>query len=119
MFLLLRGPAEKELKKKNLPPPPQIIISYTEASVTIKTELGTIQTPAAGTFVDRTILGEKLKVSTKWKQEKLERIFKGGDGQRVNTYSLSRDGKTLTMHVIVTSKWLPRPLTYALNYRRK
>lgn len=114
--IFLKGTVRDRLKQANLPPPQQLIISYTATDVTITTEAGTIQTPADGTFVDRTIKGEERIVSTKWKDGTLERTFKSGDGERVNTYSLSPDGKTLTLSVTFTSKWLKQPGAYELHY---
>jgi hypothetical protein len=116
-----KGQARDKLKKTNLPPPQRITISYTSTEVSITTDrTGTIQTPADGGFVDRTILGDKLKVSTKWSGDNLERTFKGGDGERVNTYSLGANGKTLNMHVKATGGRLgvSVKLVYVLRYKR-
>jgi hypothetical protein len=111
--------ARNELRKKNLPPPQQITISFTKAEVNVTTELaGTIQTPINGVFVKKVVRGDKLDVSTRWKDGKLERTFRTGKGERVNTYSLSNEKRTLTMGVTVTSSRLPRHLLYELNYRR-
>jgi hypothetical protein len=118
MWPIIKDEARDKLEEKNLPLSQQIIISYTLADVTIKMEAGTIKTPADGTFVRRDILGENIMVSTKWIGEKLERTFKAVDGQRVDTYSLSRDGKTLIMRVSVTSPRLSRPCEYELTYKR-
>lgn len=114
---LFRGLARDKLKEKNLPLPQKIILSYTANEVTVTTDTsGTIETPVDGTVVTRTILGEKLKVSTKWRDGNLERTFKGAGGERVNTYSLSDNGNTLNMQVTVTSPRLRRALTYRLVY---
>ena len=59
----------------------------------------------------------ELKVSTVWESGKLKRTFKEEAGERINTYIISADGKTLTMQVSVTSAQL-RPLTYKLVYQR-
>jgi hypothetical protein len=118
MWPIFRGEARDRLEEKNLPPSQQIVISYTLADVTIKMEAGTIKTPIDGVFVRRDILGENIMVSTKWIDKNLERIFKAADGQRVDTYSLSGDGQTLTMHVTVTSPRLSRPCEYELTYKR-
>ena len=118
MWPIIKGEARDKLEEKNLPLSQQIIISYTPADVTIKMEAGTIKTPIDGVFVRRDILGESMMVSTKWVDNKLERTFKAVDGQRVDTYSLSGDGNTLTMHVTVTSPRLSRPCEYELTYKR-
>ncbi|HKG78143.1 MAG TPA: hypothetical protein VKA78_01960 [Pyrinomonadaceae bacterium] len=62
-------------------------------------------------------LAMELKVSTVWESGKLKRTFKEEAGERINTYIISADGKTLTMQVSVTSAQL-RPLTYKLVYQR-
>lgn len=119
MNLLIKPSARSRLRKTNVPYK-QIAISYTEAEVSITTDqLPPLRTPVNGTPVDWTREdGEKIKVSTVWESGKLKRTFKGEEGQRVNTYSISADGKTLTMQVNVTSPHLPRPLTYKLIYQR-
>jgi len=116
--------ARAKLQKVNLPPPQQITISYTSTEVSITSDqLGSIKTPSNGGPIKWT----KYDVSTKWVNGNLERTFKSSDGKRVNTYSLSADGKTLTMQVYVMSApwrpWRPfssltHPLEYQLSYRR-
>jgi hypothetical protein len=118
MWPFIKDEAREKLEDKNLPASQQIVISYTQADVTIKAEAGTIKTPIDGVFVRRDILGESIMVSTKWIDKKLERTFKAADGQRVDTYSLSGDGKTLTMRVTVSSPRLSRPCEYELTYKR-
>lgn len=114
-----QGAARDKLRKKNLPPPPEIVIAYKDmdTDVTIKTFKGAIQTPADGKFVSRVVDGDKVDVSTKWVGKKLVRIYKTGEGQRVNTYSLSGDGKTLTMQVTATSGFT-KACVYELKYKR-
>jgi hypothetical protein len=118
--ILVRGSVRNELKKTNLPPSQQITISFAPGDVTITTDQsGLIQTSSSGDSIDWTRKdGEKFQVSTKLKIEKIERTFKNAKGQRVNTYSIGGDGKTLTVDVNLTSSWLKRPLTYTLVYRR-
>lgn len=117
------GRARDRLKNTNLPPPPKITISYTATEVTIETpQSGQLQTHSDGRPVKWTSKAkDKYEVSTKWVNGSLERTFKGDDGQRVNTYSISGDGKTLTMHVVGTRESWPRlkqPLKYQLDYKR-
>jgi hypothetical protein len=117
--IFIKSTARSRLRKTNVLYK-QIAISYTEAEVSIATDQRPpLRTPANGTPVDWTREdGEKLKVSTVWESGKLKRTFKAEEGQRINTYSISVDGKTLTMQVNVTSPRLPRPLTYKLIYQR-
>ena len=44
--------------------------------------------------------------------------FRAEDGSRTNTYSISPDGRTLTMHVVLRSPRLPQPLEYNLVFNR-
>jgi len=116
------GKARKKLRETNLPPPRQITIWYSAADFSIKTDQsGLIQTPPDGTSKP----WKEYAVSTKWVNENLQRTFKSSDGQRIDTFRLSADGKTLTMQVIGTSAgWrhlrpsLQHPLTYELDYKR-
>jgi hypothetical protein len=62
--------------------------------------------------------GEVLDLSTRWQGARLVQSFTADDGGRVNTYTLSEDGRTLTMHVVVSSPRLPAPLEYDLVYSR-
>ncbi len=116
------GIARSRLEKTNLPPYQRVVIqlepSVTSVSITTD-KRAPIQTSADGTPIDWMREDkEKFKVSTVLKIGPLEQTFKSKDGQRVNTYSISADGKTLTIHVSVTSDRLPRPLTYKLVYKR-
>jgi hypothetical protein len=49
---------------------------------------------------------------------KLAQEFKAEDGQRKNEYSVSADGRTLTLEVTVTSPRLAQPVRYRLVYDR-
>ncbi|MDB4951404.1 MAG: hypothetical protein JWM27_4053 [Gemmatimonadetes bacterium] len=78
-----------------------------------------VHSPSNGTAVPWTREdGEKMQVSTHVTDGKLVQTFTPPDGRRVNTYSLSPDGKTLTMEVVVTSPKLPQPLHYRLVFDR-
>lgn len=117
-----QGFARNRLQKTNLPPYQRVVIqlepSITGVSITTD-KRAPIRTSADGTPIDWTREDkEKFKVSTVLKCGPLEQTFKSEDGQRVNTYSISADGKTLIIHVSVTSDRLPRPLTYKLVYKR-
>ena len=53
-----------------------------------------------------------------WRNNSLHQTFRAEDGQRVNVYTLSNNGNTMTMNVTITSPRLPDPLTYRLVYNR-
>ncbi len=120
MNFALRPIARGRLKRTNRPYQ-KVVIRYTPAQVSIAMDArGPIQTPANGTPVDwtRPEDGEKLKVSTEWENGKIEQTFQAEDGRRVNSYSISPDGRVMSLQVTVTSPRLPKPLTYTLRYRR-
>ena len=119
MNFALRPIARGRLRKTNAPYQ-RLQISHTAQQVTVTTDgRRPIVSPANGTPVDWTREdGEKLKVSTEWENGTLEQTFKAEDGQRVNAYSVSPDGRTMTMRVTITSPRLKKPLTYKLVYNR-
>jgi hypothetical protein len=118
MWPIAKGKARRKLKKTNLPPPQKITIKYTSKEVSITTDVsGLITTPADGT----TSPWKDYVVSTKWEGVYLKRTFKGDGGERVNTYEISADGKTLRMYVFAKSTGrvsLTEPLSYHLAYQR-
>ena len=123
------GIARGRLEKTNIPPYQRIVIGVgvraqaTDVSITTD-KRAPIVTPADGTPIDWMREDkEKLKVSTTVtvltvETSPLKQTFKSEYGERVNTYSVSGDGKTLTMQVVVSSTRLPRPVTYAIKYKR-
>jgi hypothetical protein len=98
----------------------RITIGYNPEHVTIQyDQRAPIHTPANGTPVQWTREdGEKFMVSTEWTHGHLEQTFRADDGQRVNVYTLSEDGATLTMDITVTSPRLPAPVRYKLVFNR-
>ncbi|HEX2190142.1 MAG TPA: hypothetical protein VHG51_14640 [Longimicrobiaceae bacterium] len=119
MNFVMRPVARGRLRKTNQPYQ-RVQISHNPQQVSVTMDgRPAIVTPANGTPMDWTREdGEKLKVSTEWENSALEQTFKAEDGQRVNSYTVSPDGRTLTMNVTVTSPRLPKPLTYKLVYNR-
>lgn len=114
--------ARGRLEKTNLPPYQRISIQVgvqvTDVSITTDKREPIVTSPY-GTPVDWTREDkEKLKVSTTLPIGPLKQTFKSKDGERVNTYRISADGKVLTMEVVVSSPRLPRPVTYTLVYKR-
>ena len=119
MNFLVRPFARRRLHKAN-PLYQRVTISHTPRQVTVTTgDLAPVVTPADGTPINWTREnGDKLKVSTRWRNSTLQQTFRATDGQRTNTYTLSPDGRTLTMRVTVTSPRLPQPVRYKLVYGR-
>jgi hypothetical protein len=49
---------------------------------------------------------------------RLQQVFTTPQGRRWNTFSISADGNTLNLDVVVQSDRLPAPVRYTLQYRR-
>ena len=120
MNFITRPIARGRLKKTN-PVYETISISHTDSDVSVQTDSREpIVTPANGTPIEwEREDGEMFDVSTEWENGKLEQTFQAEDGQRINVYSLSPDGETLTLNVTVTSPRLAAPVVYNLVYNRQ
>ena len=95
-----------------------ITSSPSEISVTVDNQ-PPLRTPAKGAPIawvgpD----GRKVKASMQLAGRRLAQTFTSADGRRVNNYTLSTDGRTLTMQVTETSPRLPQTITYKQVYRR-
>src|SRR3954470_8680371 len=117
--VLTRDIARGRLKKLN-PAYRQVAIasSANEISVTVDNQ-PPLRTPAKGTPVawvgpD----GAKVNASMQLADRRLAQTFTSADGRRVNDYTLSPDGRTLTMQVTETSPGLSQTITYKQVYRR-
>jgi hypothetical protein len=116
---LTRDIARERLKKLN-PAYREVVIAFspTEISVTVDNQ-PPLRAPAKGAPVawvgpD----GGKVNVSMQLAGRRLSQIFTSADGRRVNNYTLSPDGRTLTMEVRETSPRLSQRITYKQVYRR-
>jgi hypothetical protein len=92
--------------------------SPNEISVTVDDQ-PPLRTPAKGAPVawvgpD----GGKVNASMQLAGRRLAQTFTSADGDRVNDYTLSPDGRTLTMQVTETSPRLSQTITYKQVYRR-
>jgi hypothetical protein len=92
--------------------------SPNEISVTVDNQ-PPLRTPAKGAPVawvgpD----GRKVNASMQLADRRLEQIFTSATGRRVNDYTLSPDGRTLTMQVTETSPRLSQTVRYKQVYRR-
>ena len=95
-----------------------ITSSPNEISVTVNNQRP-LRTPAKGAPVawvgpD----GAKVNASMQLTGRLLAQTFTSSDGRRVNDYTLSPDGRTLTMQVTETSPRLSQTITYKQVYRR-
>ena len=116
---LTRDIARDRLKKLN-PAYHQVVItsSPNEISVTVDNQRP-LRTPAKGAPVawvgpD----GGRANARMQLAGRRLAQTFTSAAGRRVNDYTLSADGRTLTMQVTETSPRLSQPIAYKQVYRR-
>lgn len=90
------------------------------------TSLGVVYTPgkewaspADGRALAVTGDEGKAKLSTRMVGNTLVQHFEGEDGAKTNRFTVSPDGKELTMDTRATSPRLPDPLLYRNVYRRE
>lgn len=127
MNVVVRQIARPRLRSTNVAYP-QIVISYDAQNVRVDMQgRPSVSSPAGGQPVlwqretgatCNEVRGDCVRVTSVWEGGRLEQTFAAEDGQRVNVYTVSPDGNTLTMNVTVTSPRLPNPLTYKLVYNR-
>ena len=98
----------------------RVVIDYDQRTVSITfDQRRPMESAANGTPVKWTREdGDKFDLSTEWEGGKLEQTLKGEGEERTSTFSVSPDGRTLTLNVVVSSPRLPKPLTYKLVYNR-
>jgi hypothetical protein len=117
--LLTRDIARGRLKKLN-PAYRQVAITSSPNGISVTVDnQPPLRTPAKGAPVawvgpD----GEKVNASMQLAGRRLAQTFTSADGRRVNDYTLSPDGRTLTMQVTETSPRLSQTITYKQVYRR-
>lgn len=88
--------------------------------VVVESDSYQLDTPRNGELPDwERAEGDFVDVTTRMQGSRLEQRFVAEDGERVNVYTLSPDGNTLTLDVTVTSPKLDGPLTYRQVYRRR
>ena len=120
MSFVTRPTMRGRLRKTNAPYG-RVVIDYDQRTVSITTDRRRpMESPANGTPVKWTREdGERFGLSTEWEGGRLVQTFKGeGKEQRTNTFTVSPDGRTLTLGVAVNSPKLSKPLTYKLVYTR-
>jgi len=116
---LTRDIARGRLKKLN-PAYRRVAItsSPNEISVTVDNQ-PPLRTPAKGAPVAWVSPdGVKVNASMRLAGRRLAQTFTSADGRRVNDYTLSPDGRMLTMQVTETSPRLSQTIKYKQVYRR-
>ena len=117
---LIRPVARSRLKKTN-PVHDRLVIEQTDRDISVTFDhdkpIRTVANdgPIKWTRDD----GEVFDLATQLRQGVLMHTFVASDGRRVNSYSLSPDGRTLTLQVTLTSEQLKSPVEYSLVYWRE
>jgi hypothetical protein len=120
MFFIARGIAYARLLKSS-----QVCDRYTlefgggRVSVAGSCRTPDVSPADGGEVEHRTRQGEVSKLSQRFVGETLVQEFRGDGGSRKVVWTLLPDGNTLQAQVLITSKHLPRPVEYALTYRRR
>jgi hypothetical protein len=119
MSFITRPIARGRLRRTN-PVYNRVVVNFTPQQVsTTFDQRHAIESPANGQPIKWTREdGERLDLSTEWQQGRLVQTFRAEDGSRTNTYVVSPDGHTLTLHVVIRSPKLPQPLEYKLVYNK-
>lgn len=119
MNFLVRPIARGRLRTANVAYE-RLVITSTDDRVNVTyDERAPVITPANGAVVKwRREDGEFFDVSTEWENGALVQTFRAPDGRRVNVYTVSADGRTLTMDVTLVSPRLSAPLRYKLVFDR-
>jgi len=116
---LLRPIARSRLKKTN-PNITRVEIVRSGEEVTL--HLGTSKPATArpgGTTVKWSRDDEEFDLALTWEGTTLAQAFTAPDGKRVNRYTLSPDGNTLSLEITLTSDMLKKPVKYTLTFKRE
>jgi hypothetical protein len=119
MFFITRRVARGRLKDRTAIWA-NVGFSFNEGMIiTTMSKLPTATSPESGAAVRYTLDGDKLRLSQKVTTDgRLVQSFANEDGTRTNIYTLSPDGRTLSIAVTVASSQLPAPVSYTLTYVR-
>ena len=117
MNFITRPIARSRLKKANSPHR-KVEITRTQDEIGVSFDGSKpVLMPADGKTIKWTRDdGEVLDVAGNWTGEQLVQSFTAEDGQRINTFSISPDGSTLTLQVELKSPRLPAPIGYVLSF---
>jgi hypothetical protein len=116
---IARPVARSRLKKAN---PVITKASFSQEGAEAVVTLGT-QKPVRATAGGPSVMwtrddGEVLDVAFKWEGSTLVQSFTAADGIRLNRYTLSADGNTLTIDVSLRSEMLKVPVNYQITMSR-
>lgn len=111
-----RGFARTRLREKN-PVRDMTRIEVGDGNVTIEYGDATYTTPE-GQWRTVTATGEQVRLLQQVVGDRIYQTFRTDDGEKLTVYSVSDDGRQLTLDITVSSPQLPVPLRYELDYRR-
>lgn len=111
-----RGFARTRLREKN-PVRDTTRIEVGGGNVTIEYGDATYTTPE-GQWRTVTATGEQVRLLQQVVGDRIYQTFRTDDGEKLTVYSVSDDGRQLTLDITVSSPQLPVPLRYELDYRR-
>lgn len=119
MNFITRPIARSRLKDKNTVHQ-AITISLKGDNISVQRDsIAAIVSPASGAAGKWTSPdGESFSVTQKRDGRKITQSFTAEDGSKTIVLTLSKDGKSLTMHVTTRSPKLPKPVVYSLSYRK-
>jgi hypothetical protein len=118
MNFITKPIARRRLRATNNPYS-TVEIRHAEGRITTVLEGRAISSPEDGSTIDwRREDGEMLRVATSIRNGTLVQSFTAEDGSREAVYSVSPDGRRLTMQVTIRSDRLPAPIVYRLLYDR-
>ncbi|MEB3197767.1 MAG: hypothetical protein VKP62_11240 [Candidatus Sericytochromatia bacterium] len=117
---ILRGFAHGRLKDTNHPYRTVAITQQGADTLVKKDDRQPLTAPTSGASTKwKREDGQIYDVTLRWQgQGRLEESIGNHEGKRINLYSLRADGRTMDLHVSVSSTRLPVPLSYRLAYRR-
>jgi hypothetical protein len=117
MNFITRPVARSRLKKANSPHR-KVEITRTQDEIGVSFDGNKpVRMPADGKTIKWTRDdGEVLDVAGNWTGDQLVQSFTAADGQRINTFTISPDGSTLTLQVELKSPRLPAPIGYVLSF---
>ena len=95
-----------------------ITSSASEISIVVDNQPALKMPTSGSTIVCTSPAGDKTTVKLRFENGHLLQQFDSSDGHRVNDYTLSTDGRVLTMQVTETSSRLSAPIKYKQVYRR-
>ena len=117
MNFALRAFWKKKLEGSEKPPQNLSLLKGSNATLTVNKEIPFTVSPGSPAKWKRAD-GDTFEVSYKEEAPAFSLIFAQDDVARTWRFSLSADGKALSVEVTLRNPKLPGPLTYHLQYRK-